>query len=287
MLPPGLSTRSTTGRLAAFENLAGRHHDADPRVGPGLEHTLGPDRGQILIHLDRVERVILAVLPHEVFQFVSHFAAALERGHQTTLQRQLRGIAVQRAERRRTLRDVVIQRGGGQRAGVRDVALIGTPQARQPRRAFIALGRRHVAARKLIRVTLEGAGTKDVHVHAQFIDRILEEHPVVAEAVDVDQAQGIQVHLAGLGRDVVAGLIERIGGHDDAFAARAKLAYRFADLLQLGQARRLQIPEIEHDQLDARVAPGRLDRIDDVFQQRFRRGTTGCLAHGAPHRVAR
>ena len=78
MLPPGLSTRSTTAfhrivvarlaqqirgalaadrarRLMAVENLPRGHHDADLGVRFGFQTLLGAHRGQVLIHPDGIE----------------------------------------------------------------------------------------------------------------------------------------------------------------------------------------------------------------------------------------
>ncbi len=93
-------------------------------------------------------------------------------------------------------------------------------------------------------IALERAGAEHVHVDAELVDGVLQEHAVVAEAVDVDQPHRIEIDLAGLRGEVVLGLIERIGGHHHALAGGAKIAQGGADLLQLRQPRGIQIAEI-------------------------------------------
>jgi hypothetical protein len=180
--------RSTTaftasGRLMAVENVPRGDHDADALVRFRLEHSLGSGGRQVLAHGDGVERMIVLVLADQALQLIGELAAALQRGDQPALQREFRGVAAHRGERRRGLRHVVGEGRGGQGAHAGHVALIRAPQRVEPRRALLALARGHVAARVLIGEALEGAGAKDVHVDAELVDRFLQEHPVIAESV--------------------------------------------------------------------------------------------------------
>ncbi len=225
------------GRLMTVEDLARSHHDADPRVGFGFERTLRSRGGEVLAHADRIERMRVGILAHQALHIVGKLAAALERGHQPALQGELGGIAVHRGERRRRFAHVLVERVGSQGARTSDVLTVGVPQRLQPHRALLALARRHIAARELIGETLEGSGAEHVDVHAELVDGILEEHAVVAEAVDIDQSERIEIDLARLGGEVVLRLIERVGRDHDALARGAEIAQRRADLLQLRQTR--------------------------------------------------
>ena len=49
------------------------------------------------------------ILAHEALQLVGELPAALQRGHQAALQRQLRGIAVHGGERRGRVGDVFVR----------------------------------------------------------------------------------------------------------------------------------------------------------------------------------
>ena len=201
--------------------------------------------------------------------------------------RELRCIAVHRGERRGRLIDVIVERARLERACTGHVLGVGVPQRVEPHAAFLALARRHVAARELIGVALECAGAEHVDVHAELVDGVLQKHAVVAEAVDVHEPERIQIHLARLRREIVLALIERIAHRHHALAGSAEIAQSRADLLQFRQARGGQVAEIQHDQLDARVALRGLDGVDHIAQQGFRGGPAGGLSESTAHRIAR
>ena len=241
---------------------------------------------EILAHAYRIERVRVGILAHDALQVLGELAAALQGGDEPTLHRELGSIAVHRGQRRRRFRHVVIERGGSERPCPRHVLTVGVPERLKPHGALLPLARRHVASGELIRIALEGAGAKHVHVDAQLVDGILQEHAVVAEAVDVHESERIEVHLARLCGEIVLSLIERVGGHHDAFARALEVPQCRADLLQFRQTRGLEVAQIEHDELDALVALGRLDGVDHIAQQRLGCGTAGGLAECPAHGVA-
>ena len=182
----------------------------------------------------------VVVLAHKHLQVVGHLPAAFQSRNQTALQRKLGGIAVDGGERSGLVGHELVERAGGQRAGVSHVLLIGVPQRLQPHRTLFALACRHVAARELVGETLVRARAKHVDIDTQLLDGVLQIHAVVAETVEVNQPQRIEIDLAGLRCQVVLGLIQRVGGHHHALARGAKIAQRSADFLQLRQARRIQ-----------------------------------------------
>ena len=114
-------------RLMAVENLARSDDDAHARIGLRLQRLLRAHRGQILAHRDRIERMRVGVLTDERLELLGKLAAALQTRDQAALQRELRGISVQRRERRGALRDVIIERIRRERASARDVGDVGMP----------------------------------------------------------------------------------------------------------------------------------------------------------------
>ncbi len=246
----------------------------------------GANRCQVLTHPNAVERVIVVILAHQSFQIVGNLPTALERGHQATLQGHLCHVAVDGLERCRLRGDEILQRGGRQRSGMRDILAVGVPQRLEPQGSLFALARRHVAARELIRVALEGTGTKYVRVDLELVDRVFEVHAVIAETVHGHFAHGIEVYLAGLCRQIVLRLTEGVADRDHAFAGDAKVAQRRADFLQLREARCAQFVEVQNNQLDARVRLCGRDRVRHVPEKGPRVGAARGLAERAPHRIA-
>ena len=144
-------------RLMAVENLAGRDHDADLGVGFGFQDALGAHRREVLTHSDGIERMGVLILAHQALQLIGDLTAALQRGDQAALQRQLCGVAVHGGQGRGRVGDVLVQRVGGQGARARDILAVRVPQRLEPHGTLFALARRHVAARELVGIALEGA----------------------------------------------------------------------------------------------------------------------------------
>ena len=119
---------------------------------------LGAHRRQVLAHADPIEGMVAVVLAHQPLQIVRDLPAALQRGHQAALQGHFRQIAVDGLHGCGLRGDEILQRGGGQRSGASDILAVSAPQGLEPDRGLLALARRHVAARKLIGIALEGAG---------------------------------------------------------------------------------------------------------------------------------
>ena len=69
-----------------------------------FEHPLGARRREVLAHADRIERMRVLILADRALQVVGDLPAALQRGHQAALQRQFRGVAVDRGQSRGLLR---------------------------------------------------------------------------------------------------------------------------------------------------------------------------------------
>jgi hypothetical protein len=75
--------------------------------------------------------------------------------------------------------------------------------------------------------------------------------------------------------EIVLRLVVVIAVSDDGLAGGAERVHGGGDFLQLGDAAAAHVAEVEVQRADARVVPGRVDRVDDVAQQG--------LAPGAPH----
>ena len=85
-----------------------------------FKHVLGAHRGEILIHRDGIERMVVFILAHQAFQLVGHLAAALQRRDQAALQRQFGRIAVHglRAQPAASAMNSFSAPGGSERARV-------------------------------------------------------------------------------------------------------------------------------------------------------------------------
>ena len=93
-----------------------------------------------------------------------------------------------------------------------------------------------------------------MYVDAELVDRILEEHAVASVAVQQHEAERIQVHLVGLGREVILVLQEVSAAGNDLLAAVAERGNRSGQFLELGLAGAAHVIGIDDQQRDARIA---------------------------------
>ena len=77
------------------------------------------------------------------------------------------------------------------------------------------------------------AGTKDVPVDAQQVDRVLVESAIGPVALQENDSLGIHVNLIRVRRDVIALLGVEIGAGNNGFAGFPEIHYCLANALEL------------------------------------------------------
>ena len=198
----------------------------------------------------------------------------------------LGGIAAGRGHRAHVAVRVLRDRLGLQVARARHRRAVAAPQRLQIGVALLTILGRHVAPREGLGGALELAGPKQMHVDAELVERILEEHAIAVVAVEQHEAERIQVHLIGLGREVIL-VLQKIGSvRDDLLAAVAERGDGSGEFLELGLAGAAHVIGIDDQHHDARIAGRGANRGGQVPQQRLRRALALRLVERTLDRLA-
>jgi hypothetical protein len=230
---------------------------------------------EVLVTVDAVELVLLLVLADELDQPVADHVATADVVDQAERRGCSSGVAVHRGDVGVEVLRVVDELLLGDPPCGRDVGEPRRPEIAHPLEVGLARLRRHRIGEVGLDCRLVLADAEDVPVHLEAIERVLEVQVVAAEAGDRDLAHAVHVDLVGVGREVVCGLRVVVGGGDDRLALGLEGGERRADLLQLADAGRLELAEIEHQDVDALIVAGALDGLDEIAQQRLLLGTAG------------
>ena len=229
--------------------------------------------------------LVVFILARDLHETLLDGVAALERGHEPGVERHFREIAAGRGQGRHRVIGVRLHFFRFEAAGRGHVVLVRAPEGAEPDQAFLAFGRRHVVAAEHLDRRLVLADAEHVPVDRELVDRVLDEHAVAGEAVDVGDAVRIEVDLVGAGREVVLALVVEVAVGDDRLAALAEGLDCVGHVPELGEAGPAHAAEIEVQRADALVVLAGLDRVDQVAQQCFARQLAQALGQRALERV--
>jgi hypothetical protein len=295
MLPPPLSTRSTSARMFSSSRASRirARSDSSPIIPEGWSPgrmspraTIRPTagwlagrRGRPALRLDG-RKVLLGMHAHVLAVVVMaarlgqpglDLFEAAQPVHQAGVQRHLSGVAAGGPESRQETVDVIVQQAGSSpracATSSRQACHMPARWARDspaPRRTCRRGGR--------IGKALGLARAEHVPVQRQLLHRALEVMAVEAEALQQHDAQRIEVQLVRVRREIVvaASAIGRVG--DDRLAGVAEAPQRLRHGRQLVDAAACQPVDLQLDGLDARILGCRIDRLDQVADQRLARG---------------
>ena len=198
-------------RLGAVQDLALGHHHRHRVAAAGSTRPIAPFGLQVVAEGDPVEGVRLLVLAHEGDEALPDLVARSQPVHQPAVLRHPGGVALGRAQ---ALGEAVGHGGDVVRrelAGGGHVRHVGAPQvAVHVEEGLLGLPR-HVVAEVGLHRRLVLADPEDVHLDAQLVESLLVVPAIASEALEQDQAHGVQEDLVRVGREVVLGLAVVVG----------------------------------------------------------------------------
>ena len=110
---------------------------------------------------------------------------------------------------------------------------------------------------------------KDMIIHPEFIQRILEIEAVDPESMQIHASHGVENNRVGIGSQVVFFLGEEIFGSNHFFPVFLELVQLIADGLQLIDSGLSHVFQVEHQTRYAGIDCGGADCVDDILKQGF------------------
>ena len=284
-LPPGELTRSDYGGEAVAGHIAlGRAVD-DLAVGvddgdllPGLAGLHAG--GHIVREVDELD-VLEVVLDGQDGQLLFELAGAQEPVHEPVVEAVLREAELEPV-------DQLVEPGGVDAAGLRDLGADGLPERIDHPLVLLAVLRAGVAAGERLAGGLVFAVADQLDVDAELLQQVAEEDHLRADAGQRRVAADAVGHidLVGHGSEVVGARAQAFEVGDDGFAARgAEVLERLAQLLEVGYAGGVAVGA-EINVLDRRVFGGGVHGLHGIPDADDGRGG-GLTAHQQGRRVQR
>ena len=162
-----------------------------------------------------------------------------------------------------------------------DAGSVSKPQGLQIHAAFLTVFGRHIAAYQRLIGALEFSSAYQMHIDRQLVDGLFEKHAVAVVPRQQHEPERIEVHLIGLGGEIVLRLQEVTALRDHFLAAVAKLGNRRRQFFQLGLTSAAQIVGLDEQGLDARIAGRIANRGGEIPQQGLRCALSLRLVDGA------
>ncbi len=272
--------------LLAVQDLAGGDDHADVALVAAVQGRLRAQHAQVRLPADRVVGVLALVAPGLLADPRVELLPGLQAVDQAATQRELRQVAIHLGEAKRSVVGIGLQRRGFELAGAGHVALPAVPQLGDPDPRLLAILGRHVGTGECLRRGLVGTDLEHVHLHAELVGGALEVLAEVAIALDQHRAEGIEVGLVGMGRDIELPLVVVGAPGEYLLARRTKPAERRADVVQGRQPGTFEAAQVEHQCRDAAVVGRRVDDLDEVGQAGLRPAFTGGVGDHPVERVA-
>ena len=123
---------------------------------------------------------------------------------------------------------------------------------------LLAVGGTHFGLREGFHRTLVRADAEHLHLHADFLEHLLEKHGLGCKSVPVHHARGVEHHGIGRGGKVVARLRIGVGIGGDKLARLLKVEQRLVELFERGKVRG-ERAAVEVDAADVLVVLGQFD----------------------------